>query len=116
MTPRDEEMRPSGTLQSPTTGSLEAMITESDREDQLAAGGCQQKNACNGLRCEPATIWPASNSAELAQTAVAVDNHCSPRRMRRTRRTRATDEHEALTSRRQRLSRKQTSVEATGCR
>jgi general secretion pathway protein D len=37
VTPRDEEMRPSGTLQSPTTGSLAEMIREADREDQIAA-------------------------------------------------------------------------------
>lgn len=37
VTPRDEEMRPSGTLQSPTTGSLEAMIREADHDDQIAA-------------------------------------------------------------------------------
>jgi len=37
VTPRDEEMRPSGTLQSPTTGSLEAMLIETAREDQIAA-------------------------------------------------------------------------------
>jgi general secretion pathway protein D len=32
VTPRDEEMRPSGTLQSPTTGSLAELIREADRE------------------------------------------------------------------------------------
>ena len=37
VTPRDEEMRPSGTLQSPTTGSLAELIREADREDQIAA-------------------------------------------------------------------------------
>src|ERR1044072_1150238 len=37
VTPRDEEMRPSGTLQSPTTGSLAEMIREADREDSIAA-------------------------------------------------------------------------------
>ena len=37
VTPRDEEMRPSGTLQSPTTGSLEAMLQETVREEQIAA-------------------------------------------------------------------------------
>jgi general secretion pathway protein D len=37
VTPRDEEMRPSGTLQSPTTGSLAEMIREADRDDQIAA-------------------------------------------------------------------------------
>lgn len=44
VTPRDLEMRPSGTLQSPTTGSLEAMLREADREDQLAELRRQQKN------------------------------------------------------------------------
>ena len=38
VTPRDEEMRPSGTLQSPTTGSLAEMIRDADREDQIASG------------------------------------------------------------------------------
>src|SRR5205823_2829066 len=37
VTPRDEENRYSGTLQSPTTGSIEAMLIESDREEQIAA-------------------------------------------------------------------------------
>ncbi|HMJ24342.1 MAG TPA: secretin N-terminal domain-containing protein [Pyrinomonadaceae bacterium] len=37
VTPRDEEMRPSGTLTSPTTGSLEAMMRETEREEQYAA-------------------------------------------------------------------------------
>jgi general secretion pathway protein D len=44
VTPRDLEMRPSGTLQSPTTGSLEAMLREADREDRLAELRLQQKN------------------------------------------------------------------------
>ena len=37
VTPFDERERPSGTLSTPTTGSLEAMVREADREDQLAA-------------------------------------------------------------------------------
>ena len=37
VTPRDEEMRPSGTLQSPTTGSLAEMMRDADREDHIAA-------------------------------------------------------------------------------
>ena len=37
VTPRDEEMRPSGTLQSPTTGSLAEMIRDADREDHIAS-------------------------------------------------------------------------------
>ena len=45
ITPRDEEMRPSGTLQSPTTGSLEAMLRDADREEHLAAVLLQKQNA-----------------------------------------------------------------------
>jgi general secretion pathway protein D len=37
VTPFDERERPSGTLSSPTTGSLEAMVRETEREEQLAA-------------------------------------------------------------------------------
>jgi general secretion pathway protein D len=37
VTPRDEEMYPSGTLQTPTSDSLEAMLEEVAREEQLAA-------------------------------------------------------------------------------
>jgi general secretion pathway protein D len=37
VTPEDEEMRPSGTLQTPTAGTLEAMLNEVAREEQLAA-------------------------------------------------------------------------------
>lgn len=67
ITPRDEEMRPSGTLQSPTTGSLEAMLRESDREDQLAEWRLQQQNAAAARTAAakanvvpaPATVNPA---------------------------------------------------------
>src|SRR5256714_15404286 len=44
VTPRDEEMRPSGTLQAPTTGSLEAMLRETEREEQIAAARLLPKN------------------------------------------------------------------------
>jgi general secretion pathway protein D len=37
VTPQDEEMHPSGTLQTPTAGTLEAMLIEVTREEQLAA-------------------------------------------------------------------------------
>ncbi|HSE31331.1 MAG TPA: secretin N-terminal domain-containing protein [Pyrinomonadaceae bacterium] len=53
VTPRDEEMRPSGTLQSPTTGSLEAMIREADRDDQIAAARMLPKNAVVQLPDRP---------------------------------------------------------------
>lgn len=37
VTPFDERERPSGTLSTPTSGSLEAMVKQAEREDQLAA-------------------------------------------------------------------------------
>lgn len=37
VTPSDERERPSGTMQTPTNSSLEAMVQENYREDQLAA-------------------------------------------------------------------------------
>lgn len=67
VTPRDEEMRPSGTLQSPTTGSLEAMIIESDREQQIADGRRIPRNAVVQLPdAEPAPFGRAASDAELA--------------------------------------------------
>jgi len=37
VTPEDEKMRPSGTQQTPTSGTLEAMLEEVSREEQFAA-------------------------------------------------------------------------------
>ena len=68
VTPRDEEMRPSGTLQSPTTGSLEAMIIESDREDQLAAARRLPRNSVVNLPdVEPAPFSPAAGEIAKQQ-------------------------------------------------
>jgi len=89
VTPRDEEMRPSGTLQSPTTGSLEAMLREADREDQLAEFRLQQKNstakatpsssspgvfgnAQNNLAGQSSAKAPAYNPAPAPATTVSV--------------------------------------------
>ncbi len=72
VTPRDEEMRPSGTLQSPTTGSLEAMIIESDREDQLAAARRLPRNAVVNLPdVEPAPFGPAAGGVARQHTSVS---------------------------------------------
>jgi general secretion pathway protein D len=69
--PRDEEMRPSGTLQSPTTGSLEAMLREADQEDQIAAARQQQRNvtARANNSFEPATIAPGNNNGAASEAA-----------------------------------------------
>jgi len=78
VTPRDEEMRPSGTLQSPTTGSLEAMLREADQEDQIAAARQQQRNARvrPNTSFEPATIAPITNNG--AATAAANTTTITP--------------------------------------
>ena len=77
VTPRDEEMRPSGTLQSPTTGSLEAMIIESDREDQLAAARKLPRNSVVNLPdVEPPPFSRAGG--ELARQQTSANNTATP--------------------------------------
>jgi general secretion pathway protein D len=70
VTPRDEEMRPSGTLQSPTTGTLEAMIREADRDDQIAAARLLPKNPT--VQLPDAPVENVSKAAEVAQTKTPV--------------------------------------------
>jgi general secretion pathway protein D len=71
VTPRDEEMRPSGTLQSPTTGSLEAMLREADHEEQIAAARQQQRNTAvrPNASFEPATITNTAATSQAPNTA-----------------------------------------------
>ncbi|HEX6183080.1 MAG TPA: secretin N-terminal domain-containing protein [Pyrinomonadaceae bacterium] len=57
VTPEDEEMRPSGTLQTPTAGTLEAMLIEVAREEQLAAARAIPTHA--RVELPPATPEPA---------------------------------------------------------
>jgi general secretion pathway protein D len=70
VTPRDEEMRPSGTLQSPTTGSLAELIREADREDQIAAARSLPKNV--NLQLPDAPIVKTGESAQNASTPGAL--------------------------------------------
>src|SRR5688572_30998693 len=49
-------MRPSGTLQSPTTGSLAEMIREADREDQIAAARAIPRNVTIQLPDAPVEV------------------------------------------------------------
>ncbi|HUS12771.1 MAG TPA: secretin N-terminal domain-containing protein [Pyrinomonadaceae bacterium] len=70
VTPRDLEMRPSGTLQSPTTGSLEAMLRDADREDQLAELRKQQRNATAKVKYAPAPSPVVVNPAAINSTPV----------------------------------------------
>jgi general secretion pathway protein D len=72
VTPFDERERPSGTLSTPTSGSLEAMVREADREDQLAAARKIPKNVVVQLPDAevappayvpaPKSLMPASDS------------------------------------------------------
>ena len=63
VTPRDEEMRPSGTLQSPTTGSLAEMIRDADREDQIAAARVLPRNVSLQLPDAP-LVKPGETAAQ----------------------------------------------------
>jgi general secretion pathway protein D len=83
VTPRDEEMRPSGTLQAPTTGSLEAMMEQTAREDQqIAAAKARQdpqvaaarqipRDVTVQLPDAPVTYEPAANVSNNQTTTVA---------------------------------------------
>ena len=80
VTPRDEEMRPSGTLQSPTTGSLAEMVREADREDQIAAARAIPRNSTIQLPDAPVEVAkPVSATQTSAQntttTAAPANNN-----------------------------------------
>lgn len=98
VTPRDEEMRPSGTLANPTSGSIATVVREAEREEQIAAdleakrNGTAQTarvdpaslpfadlNKINASTSAPAAIDAQSEAAVLAQpqpqiTTVAENN------------------------------------------
>ena len=68
VTPRDEEMRPSGTLQSPTSGSLEAMLLETQRDEQIAAARRIPKVVDVVLNDPPVTYEPAAARSDTTTT------------------------------------------------
>jgi general secretion pathway protein D len=78
VTPRDEEMRPSGTLTSPTTGSIATMLEERAREDQIAAARRIPKDVVV-LAEPPSTYEPAPAPVAADQTAANVSkaNHAA---------------------------------------
>lgn len=72
VSPRDEEMRPSGSLQTPTTPSLEAMIQEADREDRLAAARLNQNNAAQlASATQPVQTVAVNSTAQPLQASAA---------------------------------------------
>ncbi|HSD46922.1 MAG TPA: hypothetical protein VLB87_09865, partial [Pyrinomonadaceae bacterium] len=66
VTPRDEEMRPSGTLQSPTTGSLAEMIRDADREEQIAAARALPRNPTIQLPDAPLEVAKPVNATQTS--------------------------------------------------
>ncbi len=70
LTPRDEFMRPSGTLQAPTTGSLEAMLRETERDEQIAAARRLPKNPVVQLPDADVVTYDAAKADAAAQNKV----------------------------------------------
>lgn len=79
--PRDLEMRQSGTLQSPTTGSLEALLREAEREDQLAAAQLAKQNAV-AKQAAPANsnppVAPANANQAVANSTPVTTTASAP--------------------------------------
>src|SRR3989440_11341603 len=72
VTPRDEEMRQSGTLQSPTTGSIATLMEEIQREEQIAAARRIPKEVNVQLPDAPVTYEPAPNAVAANQSNANV--------------------------------------------
>jgi general secretion pathway protein D len=66
VTPRDEEMRPSGTLTSPTTGSIATLMQETEREEADIAARSKQKDVTVQLADAQVSYVPAANTALVA--------------------------------------------------
>src|SRR5689334_10710901 len=82
VTPRDEEMRPSGTLQSPTTGLLADMMKETEREEHIAdvIRTAQREEQIAAARSLPthATIQLPDAPLEVAQAVQPTLNAPRP--------------------------------------
>jgi LysM repeat protein len=74
VTPRDEEMRQSGTLQSPTTGSIATLMEDIQREEQIAAARRIPKEVSVQLPDAPLTYEPASNAVAANQSNANVSS------------------------------------------
>ncbi len=75
VTPNDLKERPSGTLQTPTQGSLEAMIEEAEREEQLASARRLPNNAVVQVPSEKelAARDAAAKATPAKETTAAKD-------------------------------------------
>ncbi|HEX8846375.1 MAG TPA: secretin N-terminal domain-containing protein [Pyrinomonadaceae bacterium] len=74
VTPFDERERPSGTLSTPTNSSLEAMIQDIDREEQLAAARRAPKNVAVQVPVPDGEPPPAYVPAPKALVTTTTDN------------------------------------------
>lgn len=72
VTPRDEEARPSGTLQSPTTESLEAVVAEADREDQIAAARVMPTNVNIEIPDQESAAYVPAPKSPLGASQIAL--------------------------------------------
>ena len=77
VTPRDEENRLSGTLQSPTTGSIATLLQEAERDEQIAAARQIPKEVAVQLPDAPPAYVPATKAAD--QTANGAANSSAPK-------------------------------------
>jgi general secretion pathway protein D len=82
VTPRDEEMRQSGTLQSPTTGSIATLLQEAERDEQIAAARQIPKEVVVQLPDVPPAYVPATKAADQTAapqvTAAAQSDSATP--------------------------------------
>jgi general secretion pathway protein D len=73
VTPDDERVRPSGTLQTPTSGSLEAMIQDAEREEQLASNrSAANTGGTTAKATAPKTVVPAPAAQPEVKEAAAA--------------------------------------------
>lgn len=75
VTPDDEKALPSGTLQTPTTGSLEAMIEDAEREEQQLAAARRPatETMAQAPASNPSTLESAPAPKSEAQSASTKD-------------------------------------------
>jgi general secretion pathway protein D len=71
--PGDIDQRPSGTLQAPVTESLEALLVQADREDQLAAARQLPKDVALQVPTPAATALPIGVSATAPNGVEPMD-------------------------------------------
>lgn len=71
--PGDIDQRPSGTLQAPVTESLEALLVQADREDQLAAARQLPKDVALQVPTPAATALPVGVNAAAPNAVEPTD-------------------------------------------